>query len=260
MQTEQEKNLILSKFNRLEWHHDRMLIDDLVFRMMHHYSEDWTGGEHFLFYKIKDLVDQYADFFSRRSDFHPKRVIELGIYDGGSTAFWFELFQPQKHIAIDLMDRKDSDYFRRYLEMRGLKEQIKTFWKTDQEDKTRLQSIVEKEFDQPVDLIIDDASHLYRQTRASFETLFPMLEPKGLYIIEDWAWGHWPSYITPDHPWANEESLTRLVVELIEATGTSTQLISNIAVYLGFVAIERGPQHFEKGTDFRLDDHIVRRS
>ena len=49
------------------------------------------------------------------------------------------------------------------------------------------------------------------------------------------------------------------MIELIEATGTSTQLISNIAVYQGFVVIERGPQSLEKPAAFDLDDHIVRR-
>jgi hypothetical protein len=61
---------------------------------------------------------------------------------------------------------------------------IKTYWKTDQADKTRLRTIVETEFDGPLDLLIDDASHLYRQTRASFEALFPLLVPGGLSIIE----------------------------------------------------------------------------
>ena len=40
----------------------------------------------------------------------------------------------------------------------------------------------------PLDLVMDDASHLGPQTRASFETLFPRLRAGGLYIIEDWSW------------------------------------------------------------------------
>ena len=51
--------------------------------------------------------------------------------------------------------------------------------------------------------------------------------------------------------------MTRLVIELIEATGTSTQLISNIAVYQGFVVIERGPQSLEKPAAFDLDDPVI---
>jgi len=44
----------------------------------------------------------HANFFSRRGDFPPRQVIELGISDGGSTVFWFELFKPPKHVALDI--------------------------------------------------------------------------------------------------------------------------------------------------------------
>ena len=184
-------------FDRLVWQRDRMLLDDLVFRLEHYRSADWDGGDHFRFYKIKELVDQYAHFFSRRSHFRPERVMELGTYDGGSTAFWYELFRPQKQVALDIQDQMDAPYFRRYVESRGLGGRIKTYWNTDQADQARLRTIVETEFDAPLDLVIDDASHLYRQTRASFEALFPLLAPGGLYIIEDWAWGHWSEFSSP---------------------------------------------------------------
>ena len=108
-------------------------------------------------------------------------------------------------------------------------------------------------------MVIDDASHLYEPTRASFEALFPLCVPGGLYIIEDWAWDHWADFASPDHPWAKEERLTRLVIELIEAAGTSTQLISSITVYQGFVAVERGQLQLESAAGFDLADQIVRR-
>ena len=246
-------------FDRLVWQPDRMLLDDLVFRLEHYRSSDWNGGDHFRFYKIKELVDQYENFFSRRSDFRAKRVIELGIYDGGSTAFWYELFRPQKHVALDIQDQTDIPYFRRYVESRGLGGRIKTYWNTDQADKARLRTIVETEFESPPDLVIDDASHFYRQTRASFEALFPLLIPGGLYIIEDWAWGHWPEFLVPNHPWAAEDPLTRLAIELLEAAGTSAQFILSMVAYRGFVVVERGPQQLEKATHFNLEDHIMRR-
>jgi hypothetical protein len=37
----------------------------------------------------------------------------------------------------------------------------------------------------PLDLVSDDASHLLRETRASFNALFPRLRSGGEYIIED---------------------------------------------------------------------------
>ena len=58
-----------------------------------------------------------------------------------------------------------------------------------------------------LDLVIDDGSHLAEPTRTSFDTLFPLLAPGGFYIIEDWAWEHWPEFQDPGHAWAAEESL-----------------------------------------------------
>jgi cephalosporin hydroxylase len=246
-------------FRQLVWLPDRMVLDDLVFRLEHTRSDEWDGGEHFRFFKIKKLVDQYEAFFSRRPDCRPARLLELGIYDGGSTVFWYELFRPRKHVAVDIRERADSPYFRRYVSSRGLEGRIKTCWGMDQTDKGRLRAVVGTELDGRLDMVIDDASHFYGPTRASFEALFPLCVPGGLYIIEDWAWDHWPEFSNAGHPWADEERLTRLVIELIEAAGTSTQLISNIAVYEGFVVIERGPQSLEDPAAFDLDDHIVRR-
>ena len=54
-----------------------------------------------------------------------------------------------------------------------------------------MREILDHEFvDESIDLVIDDASHLYVETKASFEELFPRLRPGGLFIIEDWASGH----------------------------------------------------------------------
>jgi hypothetical protein len=39
-----------------------------------------------------------------------------------------------------------------------------------------------------MNLVVDDASHTYEDTKASFETLFPLLQPGGIYAIEDWSW------------------------------------------------------------------------
>jgi cephalosporin hydroxylase len=236
-----------------------MLLDDLVFRLQHHKSANWNEEEHFMFFKIKKLVDEYENYFQRRSDFCPKNVMELGMWDGGSVAFWHELFQPRKHIGVDLMDRSDSPYFQQYVESRGLSQRIRTFWKTDQANKSRLRDLIAMEFDGPLDLVIDDASHFYGPTLASFEALFPLLTPGGLYIIEDWAWGHWPEFIVPDHPWAGETPPTQLVVKIIEAAGTSTQLIANVSVYEGFISVERGPLIMNDPASFSLESHIVRR-
>ena len=46
-------------------------------------------------------------------------------------------------------------------------------------------------FPKGIDLVVDDASHLYEQTKATFAMLFPLVRPGGNYVIEDWSWAHW---------------------------------------------------------------------
>lgn len=254
-------------FEKLVWRKDRMLLDDLVFRLEHYKSKDWElGDDCFMFYKIKPLVDQYAKFWSLRRDFRPQNIFELGIWDGGSIAFWFECFQPEKHVGIDILKKQDSLYFWRYISSRGLEERIKTYWTTDQADSERLWQIVKNEFSGPLDLVIDDASHMYEPTKTSFETLFPLLRPGGLYVIEDWAWSHWKEFQAPDHPWATETPLTKLIFELVEVIGTgrssssSRPLIANLTVFQGFAVVERGEfELLAEPIEFKLEDFISRR-
>lgn len=250
-----------SFFDRLIWMKDRMFLDDLVFRLEHFKSDDWDlDSNYFALYKIKPLMDQYARFWTLKPQFSPKNIIEFGIWDGGSTALWFEYFKPQKLVAIDIMPKNDSDYFRRYLKSRGISENIKTYWNIDQTDSKKIIPIIEEEFDEPIDLVIDDASHAYEATKITFEMIFPLLRPGGLYIIEDWAWGHWKDYQSLDHPFLGKMiEPTKLLFELVEATGSSTKFIASLIVFEGFVAIERGNKRFEAFSEFNLEKSISRR-
>ena len=247
-------------FARLRWQKDRMLLDDLVFQLEHFRNDDWElGNECFRFYKTEELVQQYARFWTQRPAFRPDHVFELGIWDGGSVAFWVECLRPRRHVAIDIQQKHDSEYFRRYLASRGAAHRIATHWGVDQSDGRRLAEIAAREFRGPLDLVIDDASHLYLPTRRSFETLFPLLRPGGLYIIEDWAWEHWRDFGTPDHVWFNETSLTKLVCELVEAAGSANRLIANLTVFGGFAVIERGEMSAAEIGALDLSARIVRR-
>src|SRR5262249_36540874 len=169
--------------------------------------------------------------------------------------------KPQKFVGIDVQERQDSQYFRRYTASRGLQSRISTHWATDQGNSGKLCEIIRAEFTGPLDLVIDDASHMYVLTKQSFETVFPLLRPGGLYIIEDWAWCYWPEFRAPNHPWASQIPLARLIFELVEATGSShgtpaDSLISNITAFQGFTVVERGGIELKAG-DFKVDRFIA---
>ncbi len=248
-----------ANLSQLVWRPDRMTWGNLVFRIEQKKNDQWElGNQCFDFYKGKGLVDMYERSLARRPEFMPHNVMELGIWDGGSIAFWFEWFRPDKHVALDIKTRTDSGYFEQYVDSRNLIDRISTYWNTSQADVAALRQIVEHEFTGPLDLVIDDASHLYGPSKTSFETLFPLLRPGGLYLFEDWSWGHWPEYQRAEHAWANENPPTSLVFDLIECCGTRNSPIRSVEVQPGFVIIERNHQAPSSLADFTLDKFTSR--
>ena len=260
-----------SAFSRLIWKPDRLLIGDLVFRLEVAKNNNWElGDECFRLYKDKRILGQYDAFWARRKDFNRSHVLELGIFDGGSIAFWWELWKPKRFIGIDLRNQDDSAYFKKWKKSRGLDDCIKTYWRTDQTDAAKLNKIVSEDLDGHLDLIIDDASHMYAQTKRSFELLFPHLRTGGLYIIEDWSWGCNPS-LPVEFSLPHGTELPKLIAELNEATGSKPwampvegmtlsdqPLISMIEVFPNFVVLERGPSDSPPG-GLSLDSYITRR-
>lgn len=219
----------------------------------------WKPGENcFLLFKTRALVDQYLEFFGElRSTTPIENVLELGLYDGGSIPFWVELLEPTRHVGVDIREPNEAPWFRHYAEQRKQTTQIETRWKTSQADRKQTLAIQDEVFGgAPIDLLIDDASHFYEETRASFENLFPRVRPGGYYIIEDWAWFHWRGI---EDEWARKAPLSRLILELVEAAGSSsTALIRSLRVCSGFAVVQRGHLPQEELDGFRLDDFIYR--
>jgi len=255
-------------FEQLAWQDDRILLGGLVF----HLDQDKADLENgILLQKPVRLLRQYMEMWQQQTAARTKNVMELGIYGGGSIAFWFELLQPDKYVALDLSTRGNTAYFNHYVVSRKLENRIKTFWKTDQSDREGLRAIVAAEFHGPLDLIIDDASHLYSETKASFETLFPLLRPGGLYIIEDWSWGCWPNLPVTFLPAGTE--LPQLIHQIVDAAGsmqrflsaepsdqklkTINPLIAKVTTYADMVVVERGGAEIAKDVRFDLNDYIT---
>jgi hypothetical protein len=244
------------RFARFEWQHDRVLCDDLVFRLETRANGEWDhGDECFVLHKGELLARQYEAFFATVPH-APASILELGMWEGGSVAYWNLVFAPEVHVGVDLMDRTDSDYFSRFV-ARTAPRRIWTRWGVDQADRATVLGIVDDDLGGRVDLVIDDASHVYQPTRTSFETVFPRVNPGGLYIIEDWAWVYWAACQRPDHPWLGDPGLSRLTAEILELAGSAPEVVSRITVFQGFVVVERGTAVL--ADDFRIDDHVVRR-
>ncbi len=116
----------------------------------------------------------------------PQRMIEIGIFQGGSLIYWAERYPQAKLSAFDL--EPDAVALQHYLERHALTDRVRTHFGVSQDDRAALRHAVAADLGDLVDVVIDDASHLYEATRASLEALLPLVRPGGAYIIEDWAW------------------------------------------------------------------------
>jgi hypothetical protein len=211
------------------------------------------GDTDLVLYKTPELVTQYAGYFATHPVEPGAHLLELGIWDGGSVAFWHEVLAPARHAAVDLATRGDPPAMTAYASGRP----ITTRWGVDQADAAALHDVVRDALGGRLDLVVDDASHLYAPTKASFEALFPLLPPGGTYVIEDWAWSHWPEFHAPDHVWRDERPLTDLVVELVELAGSTLGVVEDVVVRQGFTAVRRGSAPLPD--PFRIDGLVVRR-
>jgi hypothetical protein len=115
----------------------------------------------------------------------PIRMLEIGVFHGGSLRMWREYLHPQSVIVgidIDLNCKEFQDPENNvHVRIGG------------QQDTTFLQE-VNNEFG-PFDVILDDGSHMTSHMVASFRSLFgsALAEP-GAYIVEDVHTNYWKSY------------------------------------------------------------------
>lgn len=187
-----------------------------------------SSGNEFILVKTQAFMQFYRGLQRR----NPKTILELGMFEGGSLVLFDKLFSPNRLVGVDIRDEIPA------LEIyRTDRSHIRTLYRQSQDDAS-LPTQLREHFPDGIDLIVDDASHLYPQTKASFELCFPLLKPGGLYVIEDWSWSHMPASQDYTHPWYNREALTNLIFELVVSLPRSTQM-NRITVLREMVLIEK---------------------
>jgi len=182
-----------------------------------------SNAEAFTIAKNEPYLRVYQDI---ASSFSPRSILELGIFQGGSYVFLDKLFNPGRMSGVDISGEPVqalchyvADRQNRFLH-----------FSTSQSDRAVLTRIVQNELVDELDLVVDDASHWYDETKASFEILFPLLQPGGIYLIEDWSWAHNPRYQPPDAPWSDRHALSNLLFEQIMLMG-SKSVIAEIRIW-----------------------------
>jgi len=182
-----------------------------------------STAEIFTIVKNEPYLRVYEDL---ASGFSPRSILELGIFQGGSYVFLDKLFEPSRMSGVEI----GSEPVPPLLDYISRTENRFVHFATSQCDGEKLKQIVVDELADELDLVVDDASHSYEETKASFEFLFPLLSPGGVYVIEDWSWAHHPDYQSPDAPFSGRPALSNLLFEQMMLLG-STRLISEIRVW-----------------------------
>jgi len=232
--------VVKARFDELVWRDDVVSIDGVRFRLYERFDSPpaLDDGTYWLF-KGPELVSEYIDVLRKHPDLDVRNLFELGIWESGSVAFFAKCFLPDKHVAIDLAPHREPTWFRRFLKQENIESRVRTYWQTDQADDARLQSLVRREMDGPLDLVIDDASHWLEPTAASVVTLFPLLRPGGLFIVEDWGW-HLVPEVRAAFP-KEEPGLVPLIDSIIALMRDEPTLIRSFDLRDHLFAFERGP-------------------
>ena len=212
-----------------------------------------SSNKDFLVLKVPSMVEKTAALVD---EVNPKNIFELGIFKGGSVVLYNEIFKPRKFVAVDISTVRLSN-LEEYL--RG-NANVSLQLGIDQSDRPRLAQICATEFGgEPLDLVIDDASHFQFETRESFRELFPRLRPGGVYIIEDWAWAHWAGDLWQrDHggdQFRGKEPMTNLILELVVLAASKPDWVSQVSVESATVYVTRGPGQIEPGVE--LSDYCL---
>jgi hypothetical protein len=228
-------------FSTLRWQPDRFFFKDIEFLI----EQEITGtkdADALYFYKRRGLVEEYGRFWGTREGFLADRVLELGTWTGASIVFWSECLKPRRLVGVDALPVPTNRALAAYLNRESVQGRVALYGNTDQANRRVLHDLIGREFSGQLDLCVDDASHLYAPTRASFEAVFPRLRAGGLYIIEDWAWCYWRE-CKDRFPYAGQEPLTTLIAELVHCAGAAREIVREVSIRPGFLVVERGDGH-----------------
>ena len=134
--------------------------------------------------RLVHKCDHYFPIYERhlgRYRGRSPRILEIGVFHGGSLDMWRAYFGRGTHIVgVDIAERCRS------LGRRGVDIRI-----GDQGDAEFVASLVA---DGPFDIVIDDGSHLPAHQILALETLWPAVRVGGVMLIEDLCTNYWPEY------------------------------------------------------------------
>jgi hypothetical protein len=134
-----------------------------------------------------DKQQSYTQVYDRLLAAHrdaPLRLLEIGLYNGGSLRMWREYLPNATLHGIDI-DERTLAY---QDEIPNTQVRL-----VDQGDVGALRAFV-AELGGGYDFIVDDGGHFMEQQIVSFEVLFGQVTAGGVYVIEDLGTSYWVEY------------------------------------------------------------------
>jgi hypothetical protein len=203
----------------------------------------WKWGHYFPIY------DKHFERFRGSA----VKMLEIGIYKGGSLQMWRDYFGETATIfGIDINPAFAQNVDEPNQARIG-----------SQDDPQFLHNVVDEMGG--IDLVLDDGSHMGPHQRASFMALFPRLNEGGLYLIEDLHTSYWRDFGGGYHrPSTGLELVKQLIDDMHHwyhdkhVAEPAGKLIGAIHVYDSIVIVEKRtvprPFNTEIGTDA---DHVI---
>ena len=211
-----------------------------------------------LIYKWVHYFDVYHRHLQRFRG-RPCTIVELGVFHGGSLQMWRDYFGPQSRIiGVDINPR-----------LRDLGEPGIEIVIGDQGDRRFLRELAQHSG--PIDVLIDDGSHLMNHQIMTLEELFGAVKPEGVILVEDTHTSYWREHGGGlRNPATFMEYAKRLVDELNAwhtrdphsfTPGAFTRSARSMHFYDSVVVIEKGvvspPEERGTGTpSFPIDTPV----
>lgn len=125
-----------------------------------------------------DIYDRHFAAYRNRSP----NVLEFGVSHGGSLQMWKHYFGPGATITGVDIDERCAAFTEDDIDVVI----------GNQEDRTFLYHLADSVGE--VDVLIEDGGHTMAQQIATFEVLWPLIRPGGVFLIEDLHTSYWSSY------------------------------------------------------------------
>jgi hypothetical protein len=179
-----------------------------------------------------NYLNTYEKYLSHLKD-QPITFLEIGFWHGDSARMWDEYFSKAQLHFIDI-DKVAFNY------MHGLSARS-TLHIADQGNRQDLQNFIAKT-NTSFDVILDDGGHHMHQQILSFQILFPLIKPGGLYIIEDLHtsyWSDWGSYGSIGNPRNGPGTAINFLLDLAHD-------VNYVGAYTGCADFNKSPDHLRR--------------